>query len=202
MQFKPDNAARFQPMNDNTANIQVATQVQPGEAVGFTVSGSGVLPTESDQASQSGGMGGAQASDDTRPGGGLGPPTDAPDPLHQWRWYILGGFVAMLGFGAIYMVTRQTAAPPPARAAAPARPANGGSKAPATRAAASTPTAAAAPPALPERGRSGLLLEALKEEIFQLEIERQQGKISPEEYEKAKAALDQTLHRAVTRKSQ
>ncbi|MGE5204586.1 MAG: carboxypeptidase regulatory-like domain-containing protein [Chlamydiota bacterium] len=207
MQFKPDNAARFQPMNDNTANIQVATQVQPGEAVAFTVSGSGVLPTEGDQASPGGGMGGAQASDDTRPGGGLGPPTDAPDPLHQWRWYILGGFVAMLGFGAIYMVTRQSGAP--ARAAAvPAgnggskSSSSGGTKSAVTRATATAPAATATPTSVPERDRSGLLLEALKEEIFQLEIERQQGKISQEEYEKAKAALDQTLHRAVTRKKQ
>jgi hypothetical protein len=207
MQFKPDNSARFQPMNDNTANIQVATQVQPGEAVGFTVSGSGVLPTESDQASQGGGMGGAQASDDTRPGGGLGPPTDAPDPLHQWRWYILGGFVAMLGFGAIYMVTRQSSVP--ARAAAvPASnggsksSSSGGTKSAVARAAATPPVAASASAPVQERDRSGLLLEALKEEIFQLEIERQQGKVSQEEYDKAKAALDQTLHRAVTRKKQ
>jgi hypothetical protein len=39
----------------------------------------------------------------------------------------------------------------------------------------------------------------LKEEIFQLEIERKQGKITAAEYEKAKAALDQTLERALKR---
>src|SRR5579872_2552621 len=88
MQFKADNAARFQAMNDNTANVQVATQVQPGEALGFTVSGTGMLPTESDQGAQGGGgqMGGPTTTADNRPGGGLGPPTDSPDPLHQWRW--------------------------------------------------------------------------------------------------------------------
>ena len=32
-------------------------------------------------------------------------------------------------------------------------------------------------------------VEAMKEEIFQLEIDRQQGKVTPEEYAKAKAAL-------------
>ncbi len=47
--------------------------------------------------------------------------------------------------------------------------------------------------------RSALLLEALKEEIFQLEVEHKQGRISQQEYEKAKAALDQTLERAVKR---
>jgi len=45
------------------------------------------------------------------------------------------------------------------------------------------------------------LLEALKEELFLLEVERKQGKITPEDYEKAKAALDQTLERALKRQS-
>jgi hypothetical protein len=45
----------------------------------------------------------------------------------------------------------------------------------------------------------GLLLEAMKEEMFQLETDRLQGKISPKEYESARAALDKTLQRAVQR---
>jgi len=49
--------------------------------------------------------------------------------------------------------------------------------------------------------RSGLLLEALKEEIFQLEVDHKQGRISQEEYEESKAALDQNLERALKRKS-
>ena len=55
------------------------------------------------------------------------------------------------------------------------------------------------PPAPKPTDRSALLLEALKEEIFQLEVEHKQGRISQQEYEKAKAALDQTLERAVKR---
>ncbi|HLX73675.1 MAG TPA: hypothetical protein VKR26_03010 [Terriglobales bacterium] len=194
MQFKPDSGARFQNMPDDSgANVQVATDVQPGEALGFTVSGTGVLASENDQGqgAQGGGMGGPQASADSRPGGGLGPPTEAPGPLDKWKWYLLGGFVAMLGFGAIYMVTRQGGLPAPAQAAA-ARAGDGSGKATVTR-----PSSAAS-----SQDRSGRLLEALKEELFELEIERQQGKISVPEYEKAKAALDQTLHRAVTRKKQ
>lgn len=199
MQFKPDSSGRFQNMPDDSgANVQVATNVQPGDALGFTVSGTGVLAAGNDQGNQGGGeMGGQQASADSRPGGGLGPPSDAPDPLRQWRWYLLGGFVALLGFGAIYMVTRQSSLPVPARAAA-ARAGNGGGKATVTRASAPAATARTAP--TPDH--STLLLDALKEEIFQLEVERQQGKISGEEYDKAKAALDQTLHRALARKKQ
>ena len=49
--------------------------------------------------------------------------------------------------------------------------------------------------------KSSMILEALKEELFQLEVERKQGKITAEEYEKARAALDQTLERALKRQS-
>jgi len=46
---------------------------------------------------------------------------------------------------------------------------------------------------------SSMLLEGLKEELFQLEVEHKQGRISQQEYEKTKAALDQTLQRALKR---
>lgn len=41
------------------------------------------------------------------------------------------------------------------------------------------------------------LLDALKEEMFQLETDRLQGRISGTAYDAAKAALDKTLHRAM-----
>jgi hypothetical protein len=50
-------------------------------------------------------------------------------------------------------------------------------------------------------GGSSQLLDVLKEEIFQLEMEHKQGQISQVEYEKAKAALDQTLERALKRRA-
>jgi hypothetical protein len=45
------------------------------------------------------------------------------------------------------------------------------------------------------------LLEALKDELFDLEVEHKQGRISQQEYEKTKAALDQTLQRALKREA-
>jgi hypothetical protein len=54
-------------------------------------------------------------------------------------------------------------------------------------------------PTAPPRDRNALLLEAMKEELFQLEIDRQQDKVSPEEYAKAKSALDETIRRALAR---
>ncbi len=64
----------------------------------------------------------------------------------------------------------------------------------------SNQNAAVAGPAVPQ-DRSILLMEAMKEEVFQLESDRLQGKINPQDYQTAKAALDKTLQRAVQRQS-
>jgi len=61
-------------------------------------------------------------------------------------------------------------------------------------------TAAIAGP-VKSQDRGGMLMEALKEEVFQLEADRLQGKVSPQDYQTAKAALDKTLQRAVQRQS-
>jgi hypothetical protein len=53
-----------------------------------------------------------------------------------------------------------------------------------------------------QRSSSSMLLEGLKEELFQLEVEHKQGSITQQEYESAKAALDQTLQRALKREAQ
>ena len=39
----------------------------------------------------------------------------------------------------------------------------------------------------------------MKDELFHLELDRQQGKITQAEYEKAKTALDETIKRALAR---
>jgi len=53
--------------------------------------------------------------------------------------------------------------------------------------------------AAPSKG-GGSLLDALKEEMFQLEADRVKGKVSAQEYESAKGALDKTLQRAMKHK--
>jgi hypothetical protein len=198
MTFEAKEAARFSPMNeDKTANIQVATQVTPTTDLSFRISGTGMLPDEtataqSQQSAPSGGaMGGGIA--DNRPGGGLGAPIDAPDPLHNSRWLILGGLAIVMVAGGVFVVSRgnqQAAAAPATPVSAVAAP---------SRVSPVSVTAPVAPSVA--KDRSSMLLEALKEELFQLEIEKQQGRISAEEYEKSKAALTQTLARALSRQS-
>jgi hypothetical protein len=196
MQFSPATGAAFKAMQDPRqadAVVQVASNTTPGQPLSFKISGTGTMSDEAEESkeqraspvggAQTGGAptGGAVAGRDSRPGGGLGPPIDAPDPLEKYRWYILGGFGVVLFAGAIYIATRSKTATIPEYSPTDAE------------------LGIPSPPKPKSADRSALLLEALKEEIFQLEVEHKQGRISQPEYEKAKAALDQTLERAVKR---
>ena len=66
---------------------------------------------------------------------------------------------------------------------------------------ANQPAVAAAADPAKSLDRNAALLEAMKEEMFDLETERLQGKLSPQEYEAAKSALDKTLRRAMQRQA-
>jgi hypothetical protein len=185
MQFTAGTGAAYQSMQDpqqSDSVVEVASNTTVGQPLNFKISGTGILSAKSE------GEGnvradGASAGRESRPGGGLGPPIDAPDPLEKYRWFILGGFGVVLAGGAIYISGRsKTAVVPgfsPSDIDAP-------------------PVRVASKPK-PAADRSGLLMEALKEELFQLEVEHKQGRITQAEYDKAKAALDQTLERAIKR---
>jgi hypothetical protein len=189
MQFTAGQGAAFQSMQDprqTDAVVEVASNTTVGQPLDFTIAGTGAL-TDSSGERQGGGGGEGQsggatvAGRDSRPGGGLGPPIDAPDPLEKYRWYILGGFGIVLAAAAVYVVGRSPVAASDVGASDIELPQSARSQ-------------------KPKPGdRSALLLDALKEEIFQLELEHKQGRISQQEYDKAKAALDQTLERAVKR---
>ncbi len=186
MQFTAAPGTDFKAMKDprqSEAVVQVASNTQAGQQLAFKISGTGTLAEAGDdsQGGPASGEGNATAAGrDARPGGGLGPPIDAPDPLEKYRWYILGGFAVALVAGGFYITARSKAAAIPDFGASEV-----GLPPP--------PTSQAA------ADRSGLLLEALKDELFQLEVEHKQGTISHQEYEQARAALDQTLERALKR---
>ncbi len=195
MQFTAANASSFQSMQDprqGDSQVEVAQQIKPGQPLGFTLKGNGVI-TESPGETASGAAQQEQAQPqgrDNRPGGGLGAPIDAPDALQQYRWPILVGFALLLAIGG-WIVTKRQTSPSGGTASASAA-------VPSSPAATSRPAPPSAAPSVPP-AKSSMLLEALKEELFQLEVERKQGKITPADYEKAKAALDQTLERALKR---
>ena len=187
--FTPKNAQRFQSM-PNQPGVMVATDAKPGDDLSFSITGTGQFQAEGERAAGGGeaaggdgAMGGGQAAGrDNRPGGGLGAPIDSNDPLYDYRAVILGVFALVLVMGGFYVVGKSNASNPAVAAAG---------------AAAALPVAGT-PPA-PDRGNK--LLDAMKDELFHLELDRQQGKITPQDYEKAKAALDETIKRALSRRS-
>ena len=178
MQFSPLEGAAFQSMGEEQgADVRVATGIRPGQPLAFRVSGTGTINAGQQVAGE------AQGDNRGRPGGGLGAPIQSPDPLHQYRWYFLGALAAVMAVGAFYVVTRREHAAVPLAAVKGKLPIE-------------TYLRSAAPAEISDR-----LLEALKEELFRLELERHQGRITPQEYDQAKAALDLTIARAAGRKS-
>jgi hypothetical protein len=206
MQFEAANASQFQAMNDPSQGdtiVEVAQQTQPGQSLAYTIKGTGTI-SESPQQVAAGAAQGQKEGMSNRPGGGLGTPIDTPDPLQQYRWWILGGFAIVLAAGGWYVTKRQPAGAGGVFSSGPlSAPVQKTRTAPrvavATAPATSAPPTESTQPANSSAAKSSMLLEALKEEMFQLELEHRTGKITQSEYEKTKAALDQTLDRALKR---
>lgn len=196
MSFTPKDAKQYQAMtNQPGTNVQVSLQAQAGSDLSYSIAGNGVFPDETDSQDASAApppsSNGRTAT--SGPGGGLGRPEDGPDGLAKYRWFILAALVAVLIGGGIWTHERTLQDAPQTAVTAPPVAAYAATSAVNPAPAASLPAAAESP------APSNLLLTALKEEMFTLEVERQQGKLSQQEYEKARAALEQTLQRALAR---
>ena len=188
MTFKPGPSTGFTPVTEETtAQTYVARNVNPSQPLDFNVAGTGQLPRDT-QAATTEGAGGAAAADatgkaaptgtvasDTRPGGGLGNPIDPEgtnDPWAKYKWWILGGLGLVMAGGAGIML-------------------RGNSQKTATLA---MPVVAA-----PTGLGPNALLSALKEELFAVETDRLQGRLTEPEYAETKAALEVVLRRALVR---
>ena len=188
MNFKPGASSPYTPVTEETtAQTFVARNVSPSQSLEFTVSGSGQLPRDQDNAAEGGNSGPATAdasagagvaagtaATDTRPGGGLGNPIDpegSNDPWAKYKWWILGGLGLAMAAGAGVMLKGNTA-----QTMAPA-------VAPGIGVVAVNP-----------------LLASLKDELFAVETDRLQGRLGEAEYAEQKAALEVVLRRALSRK--
>jgi hypothetical protein len=198
MQFQP--TSQFQPISPdpNTQSFDVHSPpfAQP---IVFAISGTGQLPQENAQSSgadQSGNSGPppAQAASQGRPGGGLGAPDDpdaSNDPWSKYKWWIVSGLGLALIAGAGLMLGRG-----PATAAA------GPGTLQYSEAPTPDPIAAAAyapAPAMVATPGPNPLMQALKEELFELEADRLAGKLTDAQYAEHKAAFDIVLRRALSR---
>jgi hypothetical protein len=189
MKFEQASGTAYQPVNDDTVKAQVflVKGASPSQPLGFSVSGTGQMPkdpgagTEDSATGAQGAEGAAapaSAATDTRPGGGLGNPIDTPDPLHKYRWYILGGIAAVFAIGIAFAMRKPSG--PPANDAM-----NYG--------------LAPQPAATARASSRDNLLQALKDELFTLETDRLEGRISEEQYAQLKAALETVLRHALQR---
>jgi hypothetical protein len=195
MTFKPGPSSPYSPVTEETtAQTYVARNAQPSQALDFTVSGTGQMPRDTGAAAAAGdatsnaaapaGSGGAasSAASDTRPGGGLGVPLDPEgtnDPWAKYKWWILGGLGLAMAVGAGMLLKSG-----PAQAVA-ASGAGAFASGPVGTGSVST--------------GSDSLLAAMKEELFALETDRLQGRLSENEYVEQKAALEVVLRRALSR---
>jgi len=187
MGFKAGPSAPYSAVNDEVnAQTYVARGVSPSQPLGFTVSGTGQLPRDSQQTgapgngettqAQSTGAGAGSAATDTRPGGGLGNPIDPEgtnDPWAKYKWWILGGLGLLLAAGAGVMLKQS----PQAASGV----AHGGHSGEAQG-----------------LGQAGSLA-ALKDELFSLETDHLQGRLTDMEYQEHKAALEVVLRRVLAR---
>jgi hypothetical protein len=187
MTFTAANGAPYSAVNDEVnAQTYVARGLTPGEPVSFTLSGKGELPRDSQNpgADQSSGSasassdGSVPATDNTAPGKGLDNPLDpnsARDPWGKYKWWILGGLALAMAAAAGVLLKKPTAT-----TAEPAAPSSG------------TVSSSA-------KVGSSALLNVLKEEMFALETERLQGKLTDADYTQTKAALELILARTLKR---
>jgi len=177
--FTPAKGSPLGAVNDDVnAQTFVAQNVSADQPVGFTLSGKGELPrdpqspTGSPSAPAQSSDAPVAATDNTAPGKGLDNPLDPNgdrEPLSKYKWWILGGLALLLAAAAGVLLRKPT-----------------------------TPAITPSTPTTPAT-QNAQLLHVLKEELFALETDRLQSRISDTDYAEQKAALELILRRALNR---
>ncbi len=187
MQFEPGSSTPYQAVTEELpghAKAYVAGNVQPSQPMQFTLTGKGELPKKSvqDTGTAPGQTAGTQAGSandpnaDTRPGGGLGVPLDKDAeraPLTKYKWWILGGLGLAMAVGAGFLLRTPATVPP----------------------------VATAPPAAAAVHAPASAMQALRDELFSLETDRLEGRLSDKQYAELKSAYDIVLRRALERQA-
>jgi hypothetical protein len=187
MTFTPVTGSPYSAVNDELdAQTFVARSVTPAQPLGFMLSGKGELPRDSQNPATGGqttggpatnSTGNVAATDNTAPGKGLDNPLD-PDgnrePLSKYKWWILGGLALLLAAAAGLLLRKPTPG-------------------------AISPVATASVVPVSPQTQHDRLLQALKEEMFVLETDRLQNRITDADYAEQKSALELILRRALQR---
>lgn len=190
MQFN-FTAGNFAPAQDESGmTVFVAKSLAPNKEVKFSVAGEGAMPAEGQAEGPQ-----TTGQQPSAPGGGLGAPIEAPDPLSGSRLYIIAMFVVILAAGGYWLYRMQTPGThafqvpgaPPQRT-----PHKGGD----------IPHAASSWRSVNGSANGAGVLEAIKEELFQLESDRLQGKVTQQEYETSKAGLETLMRRHLKKREE
>ena len=187
MTFKPGAGTSFEP-TDQFPGVQtyLVRNVSPSQALSFTISGTSSMPRDIQNAKQSSGGpnvpglragtsqgAGNQASVNDRTAIGLGKPIDTPLHPTRYKWWILTGIAVQFAVAIGFLLRKR-------REAGTANP----------------PLMHTAPSVVAgDNGR----LTALKDELFVLEKDHLQGKMSEAEYSELKSALELVLRGALSR---
>jgi hypothetical protein len=151
---------------------------------------------------------GGQGQDSAQEGNSRTGPevTAAPSRLDDFKWYLFGGLAALFAMGAILLTRKQVvlaegpgdesdSAPATPKAGKPAPPAKAKKTPPAPQPSASTtPTnshSSKAAAAIDEH--VSVSMDSLKDRIFRLELRRQAGTISEDDYAREKAQVEKLL---------
>jgi hypothetical protein len=193
MTFTPAAGSPYSAVNDEVnAQTFVARTVTVGQPMSFELGGKGELPRDAaSPGQQDGQQQGAQqgansdgtlaATDNKAPGKGLDNPLDPEgnrDPLAKYKWWILG-ILGVLLAAAAGILLRKPATP--------------------VIAAGGTADGPLPPVSVVPISTHELLLQVLKDELFSLETDRLQQRITEEDYVQQKAALELILRRALQR---
>jgi hypothetical protein len=144
----------------------------------MSVSISGTAPPLQSEGSESGGAQGTQDAQNTAPAANI---QSIPGRLDVLKWPLIAGFVGIFALGAMLLVRKPVVAV-------------------AGRAPATSDKATSAPKsnALSQVDAAvGTSLDALKDQMFRLELRRQAGSISEEEYAQERARAEKVLRELV-----
>lgn len=169
MKFNSVSGGFAQDVDEAGLAVFFAKNVPANEEVKFSVSGEGLIPNDVPDANT------GQPSAES---GGATVPTPSGGTSGAW-WFFGGATVILIGGGA-FVLWRKRGAGKTARDPK------------ATKLASKARAQAQSQAAKPQQGD---MLDVLKDELFQLETDRVNGKISQEDYEKSKAGLDTLFRR-------
>jgi len=173
MKFTGVSQGFAQDNDEQGLNVYFVKNAAANQPVKFSVSGEGLIDNAATGAGEGQPAGSSPASAPSGSGGSSGV-----------LWFVGSAIVIVIG-GVIFVLWRRGATAKADSSSKNAKPAG---------------KARAQAQGQPAKSEPADMLEVLKDELFQLETDRLNGKISQDEYEKTKAGLDALFRRQMKRK--